>query len=242
MPPAADRRDRRPGRFLRARSARSSDPAAARASAPAAPPRPTPRACRAPRPSTSASWRAARAPRRPGRHAARRRTTTARMAVARRAGSPGSTRTPAGPTTSGSAPTALATTGTPAASASSAAIPDASERTGWTSIRAPATSAASRSGGRRGRIRDRIRHARAHGRARHRRAIPGRGVHEADAGRPEARGHGARRVLLGEGREGREQRGQVLAGVVAARVDDVPLPRGPRRSRSRAAPAAASGR
>ena len=45
---------------------------------------------------------------------------------------------------------ALATTGTPAAIASSAASPVASERTGWTRNRAPATSAARRSSGSRG--------------------------------------------------------------------------------------------
>ncbi len=71
----------------------------------------------------------------------------ARSATARRRGSPGSTRMPAGPMISGRDPTALATTGTPAASASMAAVPVASERTGWTRSRAPATSAASRSSG-----------------------------------------------------------------------------------------------
>ena len=110
---------------------------------------------------------------------------TARIAVARRPASPGSTRMPAAPTTSGSAPTALATTGTPAASASSAAIPDDSERTGWTSIRAPATSAASRSSGRRGAYAIASARPGARRRARHRRAVPGRGADEADAGRPE---------------------------------------------------------
>ncbi len=52
--------------------------------------------------------------------------------------------------TSGSAPRAEATTVTPAASASFAVRPDASDGTGWTRYRAPATSDASRSSGRRG--------------------------------------------------------------------------------------------
>ncbi len=72
------------------------------------------------------------------------------MAVASRAGSPGSTRIPAAPTISGSVPTAVARTGTPAAIASIAASPVASDRAGWSATWAPATSPASRSSGRPG--------------------------------------------------------------------------------------------
>ena len=88
---------------------------------PAAPPPRRPPACRA---ATSAQVRRSRA--RPGRRrrwrscGGRGRRPRSRAAPgARRSGSRGSTRRPAGPTSSGSAPTALATTGVPAARASS---------------------------------------------------------------------------------------------------------------------------
>src|SRR6185369_16621167 len=81
-------------------------------------------------------------------------TRSSRNAVASadasRRESRGSTRIPAAPTISGSAPTVEATTGTPQAIASIAGSPALSERTGSNAARAPRTSAANRSSSSRG--------------------------------------------------------------------------------------------
>ena len=112
--------------------------------------RPYARVSRARRPPTSGDRAPARQRRRDQAACSPSSVQTARIAVGEPAGSPGSTRMPAAPTISGSAPTALATTGTPAAIASSAATPRRLRANGLDRTRAPATSAASRSSGRRG--------------------------------------------------------------------------------------------
>ena len=111
---------------------------------------------------------------------------------------------PAGPTISGSAPTADATTGVPQAIASMAGSPAASETTGRTTARAPRTSAASRSSGEARRVGERVADALAGGRAGERRAVVRRRADEQDPRRPR---HRRRRAPTGPaGRGERRER------------------------------------
>ena len=217
-------RGRRPVHLLGRRAALGARRAAgspARASAPVARPRPTPRASRARRPPTSGRRRHAPASRRPASRAGPSSDQTARIAVASRAGSPGSTSTPARPDDLRQGPDRAGHDRHAGGHRVERRDPGRLGTDGLDEEAGPGDERGEAVVGQPRRVGDRVRDARADGGTRDGGTVARGRAHEAHARRPWRLGDRRWRRLLGERGERGEQRRQVLAGVVAAGVDRV---------------------